>query len=147
MANFVNKIGWSLVIVVMATGCVTNSLSHIEFIALPEANQQKPTAIDLVFVYDQALAQQIKSLTGKQWFSQRSAFISTYAAAIDTVSMELVPGMNTDSVSLPSKHASSVGVFVFANFIQPGKDKVILTDISSVRITILENDLEIYPAQ
>ena len=126
----------AVAIAVFLSGCSRQNTPYIELVALPEANNNATTPVELVFVYDDSIAEQLKAVTASEWFQQRNAMIAAYGNKMQVQGFELVPTFDIAPVTLPDISAEAVGIFVFARLPNSGSDKLDISHLESVRITI-----------
>jgi type VI secretion system protein len=93
----------------------TTRLEHIKISATADTNQNSPTQIDIVFVYDVKILKLLPK-TGPDWFEQKAALQSGSAAAIDVVSLQVPPASLLD-VPLPKRHNEAITVYSYANYL------------------------------
>jgi type VI secretion system protein len=82
------------------TGCATPAWlcylppgpSTITLIAEPDANADSAIAVDLVFVSDSVVAQQIATLPAQQYFARRAQLERDFPTGFQVRSWELAPG-------------------------------------------------------
>jgi len=105
----------------LAAGCgsapPTTDLTRIDVVAQAGANQNSATALDIVFVFD-ANSAALLPKTGPDWFARKAALVDGLATGIAVVSLQVPPAM-TLSVALPKHHAKAIGVYSYANYIEP----------------------------
>lgn len=92
-------------------------VKRIDVVAEVNANRNMATAIDIVFVYDEAAAALLPR-TGPEWFERKAALVSGLANAIDVVSLQVPPAMKFD-VPMPKNRSKAIGVYSYANYVEP----------------------------
>lgn len=71
------------------------------------------TEIDVVFVYDPALVEQMPA-TKRQWYSNKRNFTRRAAEGLDVVNLFIPQGFDSDTLSLPSRRNEALRVLVYA---------------------------------
>ena len=113
-----------------------NALQTISITADVNANQNNATALDIVFVYDQA-AVSLSPKTGPEWFAQKDALAVGLGDAIDVVSLQVPPATVINDVPLPKRARKALAVFAYANYMSPsGQVMGNLTGYKQVRISL-----------
>jgi type VI secretion system protein len=121
------------------------SLDALRVVAQPGANLDSATALDLVFVYDNASTALLPP-TGPAWFAQKASLLNGLGRTADVVALQLPPAMVIGRVALPDRHAKAVAVYGFANYLAPdGQGRLDLTRyrepviwLAPTRITVTE---------
>ena len=91
-----------------------------------DANARTPVPVDLVFVWDKALAGQVATTTAKDWFATKKTEFrqdDPGGRKLTVCEWEWVPGQNVPDISLAVPVAErrwSQGVYVFADYRSPG---------------------------
>ena len=136
-----------LCLVILLTACSRHVPPYIELVAKIDANSHSATMVELVFVYDDAVVGQIQTMSGADWFNQRNAMIASFPNKLQVQGFELVPGVEIAPVTLPDISANADGVFVFAELFSTGNDKLDISNMPSVRITVAANGIEANPIE
>jgi hypothetical protein len=118
----------------------------------PDANGHTPVPVDLVFVWDEAVAAKVKELTAKDWFGQKTQFRQDdpKGKALTICEWEWVPGQRVPDINLiiPAAARSWVyGAFVFANYRSDGAYRYQLTPGAMTSLQLLENRVVDAPPQ
>ncbi len=71
------------------------------------------TEIDVVFVYDPDLVEQMPA-TKRQWYSNKRNFTRRAAEGLDVVNLFIPQGFDSDTLSLPSRRNEALRVLVYA---------------------------------
>lgn len=85
----------------------------------PDANEDSPIAVDLVFVYDKKLLDTLLKTPATEWFAKREQFIKDYGNALVVEKWEWVPGQQIDRISIPYR-AGARRVVLFADYVTEG---------------------------
>lgn len=112
-----------------------NNLHSVSLEAVADLNQSMPVAVDIVFLYDEALAVTVAHLSAPEWFERKSHLLLGFPEQIDIVSHELVPTTAPFVPSLPPRHRAARRVLVFANYLAPAGQQPL--DISRQRDVVL----------
>lgn len=99
-------------------------LDALRVIALAGANRDHATRLDVVFVYDAAVAAQLPK-TGPEWFRQKTALLAAYADKLRVTAQELPPLSEADPVPLPPRHDKALAVLAYADYLAPDGQPVI----------------------
>lgn len=87
--------------------------------ASSDANDNAPTTVDAVMVYNSAVLPTVLKMTAKQWFDQRDQLRNDFPGGFEMREWEVVPGAQVDVSKLPFK-SGGVGLVLFANYPGPG---------------------------
>lgn len=71
------------------------------------------TEIDVVFVYDPALVEQMPA-TKRAWYSNKRNFTRRAAEGLDVVNLFIPQGFDSDTLNLPPRRSEALRVFVYA---------------------------------
>jgi type VI secretion system protein len=111
----------------LLTGCVSASTRYTMRVQVAEdANARTPIPVDLVFVWDKAVAGQLAAMTARDWFGAKKFELrqdDPNARRLTVCEWEWVPGQNVADINLAVPAAArrwSYGVFVFADYRSPG---------------------------
>lgn len=77
---------------------------------------QHAISVDVVFVYDIALAGMLTSASAIQWFDERPGYLASYSQNLDVIHREIVPGYNEVIDTLPDRHSDAIAVLAFAYY-------------------------------
>ncbi len=120
------------------------TLQAVSIVALPAANQNTATAVDLVFAYD-AKSIPLLPKNAADWFAQRDSLRAGLGAEMDIVSVEVPPAYVLKSLVLPGRHHNAVTVIAFANYLSRAGNAAInlsgfnhaelVLDVDSVRVS------------
>jgi type VI secretion system protein len=117
-----------------------------------DANGHTPVPVDLVFVWDEAVAAKVKELTARDWFGQKMQFRhdDPKGQAITICEWEWVPGQQVPDINVivPAAARSWVyGAFVFANYRSDGPYRYQLTPGTTTSLQLLETRVVDTPPQ
>lgn len=98
-------------------------------IAQPEANQNSPVALDLVFVRDAATLEKLSALPAARWFATRSDLQKTYPEGFTLRSWELVPRQVLQLTEEQLGSPRVAGVLIFADYLSPGEHRALLPNV------------------
>ena len=93
-----------------------------------DSNQNLPTAVDILFIYDQKTADALSALSGPDWFAQKRALLLKYQAKMFIKALEVVPHSPKQAVILPDTFYNAISVLMFANYL--AADGQYLADIT-----------------
>ncbi|WP_139203123.1 hypothetical protein [Amphritea atlantica] len=119
-----------------------SQLESLQLVALPEANDQSSTAVDLVFIYSSRAATLLPSDAG-EWFAARDALKSILGLQADLVSLEIPPGDFVEEVDLPERHRSAIDVVVYSNYLsQRGQQRVSVSGFHNLQLVLKKDHIE-----
>ena len=87
-----------------------NQLSDINISSRLDFNAILITEVDLVFVFDQRLADQLPTLKG-QWYSQKYDLMRDGTAGLTVITISAPQGFDSANVNLPQQSTEAVRVF------------------------------------
>lgn len=82
-------------------------------------NRDMPVAVEVVYVYDKALADTLSALTAQQWFRRRSALAWRHPRGFEYWRWEWTPGQAIPTRTLPEVFYTT-DVFVYAGYQSAG---------------------------
>ena len=91
--------------------------------AAPDANQNSPVAIDLVFVREQALLDTLTATPSARWFTSRNDIVRSFPEGIGVLSYELVPRQSIRVPEAAFKSQKALAVLAFASYPPPGEHR------------------------
>ena len=114
----------------------------------PDANDHAPVPVDLVFVWNQEVAAQIKELTAKDWFDRKNQFRQDdpKAVALTICEWEWVPGQQVPDINLMVPAAARswlYGAFVFTNYRANGPYRYQIAPGTMTVLHLLENRVDV----
>ena len=156
--SFRGLIGIALVVLILS-GCgiskapkaimlrarsMTGSRVDVRVIVAPDANQNSPLAVDLLYVYDAKLLDQLLKLNASEWFAQRKQLKRDLlpGEGAEIWSWEWVPGQQIPIQQLPIKTSAEAGL-VFANYLTPGNHRFRIDPFEDIVIQLGERDLTV----
>jgi type VI secretion system protein len=132
----------------LALSCaLPNVRVRLQVNVAPNANDNRPIPVDLVFVWDKALAKQLDELTAKAWFDRKPQIRrddpngKTFTAR----EWEWVPGQAVPNIAIEVPAASRrwpQRIFVFANYRAAGPHRVRLMS-GAASLELLKDDLRL----
>jgi len=118
------------------------NLRSVTLEASEAANNAQPTPVDLVFVYDEEVAEQLKEITAAAWFAGKSGWVNEYALELDVMSHILKPGEQKRLEEFPDgEYESVVQLFVFADYDMPGTHRLAFDDIQELKLQLMEEGM------
>lgn len=127
-------------------GCALK-VDSVAIESMMNANQNRATAVDVVFLSDDELAEKLARVTARHWFAQKPGYLASYGSSIVLVEHELVPGSSVDIWTNKIKNPSprnAQAVLVFANY--QTEDMVYTVDISDFKnpvVTLQEKTISV----
>ncbi len=113
----------------------------------PDANDDTPVPVDLVVVWDKAVAGQVKGLTAKDWFAKKAQFRQDDPTGrrLTICEWEWVPGQQVPDINVmvPAAARSWVeNAFVFVNYRAEGSYRYQVAPGAATVLNLLENGVE-----
>ena len=108
------------------------------------ANRNSPVAMDMVFVYDEKLLEQLIKMPAKEWFANREQIRRDHpeGEAFERWGWEWVPGQKIPLQEMPLKAGAEAIVF-FADYLSPGAHRVRTDPFRDIRIRLGEDDFHV----
>ncbi len=103
--------------------------------AAADANDNAPTTVDAVMIYNAAVVPTVLAMTAKQWFEKREQLKNDFPGGYEMREWEVVPGAQVDISKLPFR-SGGVGLFVFANYPGAGDHRARLDKWKTARIAL-----------
>ncbi len=116
----------------------------ITLIAEPDANADSAIAVDLVFVSDKVVAQQIAALPAQQYFARRPQLQRDFPAGFQVRSWELAPGQVARQVPTDPT-CNRVATLLFVRLNSPGDHRVALPASGSPVVSLNSQDFKVSP--
>jgi type VI secretion system protein len=98
--------------------------SQVVIAATPGANQNSPVAVDIVLVIEETSMEKLAALSAAKWFQTRADMLRTYPGTYSYKSFEVAPGQTLRIPGAQFGSPSVVGVFVFADYLNPGEHRM-----------------------
>jgi type VI secretion system protein len=113
-----------------------------------DANEGTPVPVDLVFVWDKAVAGKVAALTAADWFATKVQFRQDDPdeRSLTICEWEWVPGQAVPDINLAVPAAArkwARGVFVFANYRSPGAHRASVTPGAEAILALGRDDLSL----
>ncbi|MBN1007167.1 hypothetical protein [Amphritea pacifica] len=119
-----------------------SQLASLRIVALPDANQQSSTAVDLVFIYSSRAATLLPR-DAAEWFAARNGLKSILARQADLVSLEIPPGDFVEAVDLPERYRSAIDVVIYANYLsKKGQQRVSVSGFHNLQLVLKKDHIE-----
>lgn len=116
-------------------------LRQIRVLARHNANQNTPTPLDFVFVYDPQLFAKLPR-DAHSWFEQRDALRLQAGGGMQVVSLAIVPGSGPAHIDLPEETAEVHRVLAYPLYLaKPAQRALELTRFQRVKLTFEENTI------
>ena len=115
---------------------VQADIDWIQVIAEPGANRNTATALDIVFIYGQDVADMLPD-NGPDWFKQKAKLLKLFPDGIDLVELQVPPAQIIERVTMPSREDDAIQVIAFANYLDvQGQYPINLTTMRRVIIRL-----------
>jgi hypothetical protein len=120
------------------SGCMVPRLSGTIQV---DSKLMNPIIVDFVFVYDNAVLEELKKVPSMQWFSKREQYKMDLEInnKIEILSYELVPGQKINIRRYKPKQKNE-GLIVYASYVTAGDHRVILKDYNYVTLELMKDD-------
>lgn len=89
-------------------------VDQVRVVAMPGANGDLPTRVDLVFVYDAEFSAPLPR-SAADWFAQKDALLGAWPGKLEALSLQLPPGSAADPAPLPARHGKAYRVLAYAD--------------------------------
>ena len=128
-------------LLVLNIGVHAQSRVNVTVHIAPNANQDNPTAVDLVLVSDKKLLKELTKMSAKEWFSQKHQIQLDYPKETDLSagSWEWVPGQAVKLHRIPVRRAIAGGV-IFANYLGEGVHRAVINPRKNFLLTLGEKN-------
>jgi type VI secretion system protein len=113
----------------------------MQIVATAAANDNSPTAVEAVMVYDGTLLKTLLTMSAADWFAARDQLRNDYPDGFESRAWEIVPGQQLDLRKLPFRKGDAL--LVFANFRSPGPHRARLDARAHARITLTDRDFTV----
>jgi type VI secretion system protein len=138
-----------LLLLLSAGGCFWRHgpvrTSQMQIVAAPAANDNSPTPVEAVMVYDEGLLKTLLAMSASDWFASRDQLRNDFPDGFASRAWEVVPGQRLDLRELPFK--KGLALLVFANYRSPGPHRARLDARSTARITLNNRDFTVTEAR
>jgi len=127
-----------LFLILLASLWINSSFAEVSTVHISsrlDPNAIIITEVDIVFIYDQELAENFP-LTKTQWYSGKRQFTREVGEAIDVVNIFIPQGFDSVTATLPERKGQAVRVVVFAQHDDSKAAPVDITEFSSVLVEI-----------
>jgi type VI secretion system protein len=88
--------------------------------AAPDANRNSPTAVDIVFIREKALADAMVSMPSSRWFSTRRDLLRASPQGLSVISVEVVPQQSLRLTEAAWSNHKGLTCLLFADYPSPG---------------------------
>ena len=68
----------------------THKVKSLKIVSAEKVNQDTAVAVDVVFVFDEQLADTLPDMTARAWFREKPAYLARYPQLLSVVNYELV---------------------------------------------------------
>lgn len=114
---------------------------HIHVKIAEKANRNSPIAVDMLYVYDEKLLEQLAALTAKDWFEKKAQIVKDHpeGTGLDFWGWEWVPGQEIPVQKLPLR-SDTVGGIIFASYHSPGAHRLSFDPSMDIKILLQEDE-------
>jgi type VI secretion system protein len=140
------------VIIQGLTGCATPAWlclappgpHRLTLIADPNANGDTAVAVDLVFISNQVVADQVAPLSAQEYFSRRDQLERDFPGGMQVSSWELAPGQIARDQPVNAT-CNRVRTLLFARYATPGDHRQTLNGAKDIIVWLNQADFAITP--
>ncbi|WP_113875100.1 hypothetical protein [Marinomonas aquiplantarum] len=119
-------------------------LTSIKLQAEANSNNNLPTALDIVFIFDAKSISALMDLSGPDWFSNKASLALLYQQKISVLSYEVVPQTAPMTLTLPAQYYQAYGVLLFANYLdEPGQYLADISQFKQLLITLQQHGYQL----
>ncbi len=100
-----------------------NRVERIQIVATDDVNQDTAVAVDVVYIFEEALVTQLLKYSARKWFTEKEQFRLQYPSALAIFDYELVPVAQQILIPkknkkvFPKAHQKAIKVMLFANYL------------------------------
>ena len=117
-----------------------------DVVVAPDANEDSPVAVDLVFVYDKKLLETLLKTPASEWFANREQFLKDYGNALVVETWEWVPGQQIDRMSVAYRPGAR-RVVLFADYVTEGEHRATADPQEPFRLVLGARDFSVEKLQ
>ncbi len=103
--------------------------------ASADANDNAPTTVDAVMIYNPSVLTTVLAMNAKQWFDRREQLRNDFPGGYEMREWEVVPGAQVNISKLPFR-SGGLGLVVFANYAGPGDHRARLDAFAQPRVAL-----------
>jgi type VI secretion system protein len=127
-----------------------NRIELLHLIATDDVNQSTPVAIDIVYIFEEALVPQLSAYTARKWFDEKRQFQLQYPDKFVVFSYELVPVSQAtlrpekEKKKFPKAYQKAFKVMAYANYLAESNDYTLdITPFKRPTISLGNNKISI----
>ncbi|OGT66757.1 MAG: hypothetical protein A3J38_08560 [Gammaproteobacteria bacterium RIFCSPHIGHO2_12_FULL_45_9] len=125
----------------LLSACSTSTMS-VKLLTDPEANNNSPLNVSIVYVYDdKKLLAQMKGLPAQQWFLTKQQLLSDNPDGLAAVTWQVIPNQSLVLQKVSYKTSKLIGVLVYAGYFGPGAHRAVLGEYQNLTILLNPKDL------
>lgn len=117
-----------------------------EVVIAPDANEDSPVAVDLIFVYDKKLLDTLLKTPATEWFAKREQFVKDYGNALAVEKWEWVPGQQIERLNV-SYRPGARRVVLFADYLTEGDHRATADPQEPFRLVLGARDFSVEKLQ
>jgi hypothetical protein len=110
--------------------------------ASADANDNAPTTVDAVMIYNPSVLTAVLAMNSKQWFDRRDQLRNDFPGGFEMREWEVVPGAQVNITKLPFR-SGGLGLVVFANYSGAGDHRTRLDGFTQPRITLRDRNFAV----
>jgi len=118
----------------------------IEVTIAPEANEDRPLAVELIVAYDQKVVDELLKIPARDWFVKREQFLRDHGEALDTWKWEWIPGQTVEPLEL-TYGIGAKKVVLYADYLAPGDHRASIDPQRPFRLVLGESELSLEALQ
>lgn len=119
----------------LSAASATSSVESVAVRSRLDPNAILITEIDVVFVYDAALIDQIPD-SKKAWYGNKRNITRKAGEGLDVVNLFIPQGFDSDRLSLPERRGEALQVIVFAYHDSADAKPIDITDLKNVLVEV-----------
>lgn len=118
----------------------------VEVAIAPDANDDSPVAVDVLFVYDQKVLDELVKMRASEWFARRDQYVSDHSREVSRTGWEWVPGQSISPFTL-SYQAGLKKIVLFADYHTDGEHRALVHPQQPFRLLLRHRDFAVESRQ
>lgn len=114
----------------------------IEVTIAPEANEDRPLAVELIVAYDQKIVDELLKIPARDWFVKRDQFLRDYGDVVDSWKWEWIPGQTVEPLDL-TYGIGAKKVVLYADYLAPGEHRASIDPQQPFRLVLGRSELSL----
>lgn len=127
---------------VIAAACWRPTATTVKVVAMPKANDTMAIEVDVLFIYQGSVAEELTAAGATSWFENRDRLLAKYNGKFFYVHWELVPGSTRSASWMPeTEDHDGATVLVFADYVSGEPKLVNVTEMDEPLVYLCEHNL------